>query len=375
MIHQTLQRLASGLALVLLLALPYSITAAQERRIIPEPGLAKEFGTLIAMNSAFVAVLTRQWTDPFPPSRLQVYRRDDALVPVLDRLVPTVYVHQLVMSEDVLAVGIENEFILYRRIGTRWYPGQSLSGDHVAVDGSSVVIATCDHKVEAPGCRIRTYSVFGAAPVLENEFSRPDVLALALAGGTLYVSEVESDSDTGVQTKQIRSYTRAAKDQWEPLGVVRPGTDPASYKSLRFDYGSSLVASPNTLVIESAFCSAYDGTGSCVILDVTNKPRAKTGTSQTFMYSSTDPEFLLRFEDEQSKAVIAGSRIVVLRNDGSLDHFLLTGKAAPAKKPSIAARLKQQGRRAVAIAGTSNGIAIVVEKSDRAEREVWIAPP
>jgi len=108
---------------------------------------------------------------------------------------------------------------------------------------------------------------------------------------------------------------------------------------------------------------------------MTNEPRARTGTSHTFMHSSTDPEFLLRFEDEQSRAVLAGSRIVVLRNDGSLDHFLLTGKAAPAKKPSIAARLKQQGRRAVAIAGTSNGIAIVVEKSDRAEREVWIAPP
>lgn len=374
MTHQTLQRFVSALALLLALALPHSITVAQEVRIVPEPALAKEFGTLIAMNSAFVAVLTRQWTDPYPPSRLQVYRRDDVLAPVLDRSVPTTYVHQLVMSEDVLAVGIGSEFILYRRIGARWYPGQSLAGDLVAVDGSSVVVATCNDEVEAPGCRIRTYSVSGAAPVIENEFSRPRIIALALAGGTLYVSEVESDSDTGVQTKQIRSYTRAANGRWEPVGVIRPGTDPDSYRSLRFDYGSSLVASPNTLVIESAFCSAYDGTASCVILDVTDAPQAKAGTSHTFMYSSTDPEFLLRFEDEQSKVVIAGTRIVVLR-DGSLERFLLTGKAAPANEPSIATRLKQQSLRAVAVAGTSDGIAIVVEKNDRAEREVWVARP
>lgn len=375
MTHRSLGLRLSGLVLVFALALPYSINAADERRIVLEPVPAEPSRTLIAMNSAFVAVLTRQWADPFPPSRLQVFRHndtDDALEPVLDRLVPRAYVHQLVMSEDVLAVGIENEFIIYRRIGNRWFPGQSLVGERVAVEGSSVVVAVagCVMKVKPPGCQIRTYSVAGSAPVLESEFSRPSVIALALAGGALYVSEVEFDSETGAETKQIRSYIRAANGQWKSVGVIRPERAPESY---RFDYGSSLVASPNTLVIESEFCDAYDGTQSCLILDVTNEPQAKTGTSQTFLYSATDPEFLLRSADQQSKAVLAGSRIVVLMNDGSLDHFLLTGEPVPVNESSLSTRLKQQDRRAVAIAGASSGLAIVVKKRDGTERELWVS--
>lgn len=361
-----LQLLPTGLALAL--ALLHSTSIAQERRIVLEPALGRDSGTLIAMNSAFVAVLTRPWTYPFPPSRLQMYRRDDVVEPVLDRLVPLVYIHKLVMSEDILAVGIETEFLLYRRIGTRWFPAQSISGEHVAVESTSVVTAACD-AAKATGCQIRTYSLSGPTPVLEDEFSLPHVFAVALAGGTLYVSELSESNSNIKTTSQIRSYTRTPTGHWEPLGLIRPKRTLDGFK-----YGSLLIASPDALVIERLGAGIYDGTGNEVSLDVTNAPRAKTGTSRTFVHPTpstrTDPE-VIRFRDEQSKAVLASSKIFVLRN-GNLDHFLLDGRVASRKKPSIAKRWKKEGRRAVTIAGTSNGIAIVVEKPDGVEREVWI---
>jgi hypothetical protein len=309
----------------------------------------KRMDTFVQASGSTIAVASRDWANPFPPTKFQVFLAHAGEL-AIDATTPIAYWHEVGASDNLFAVSMKDgRVLLFRRDGDRFLHSGAITADHFFVSGD-LVIAFFKGTLSAYAFEGKTATVKFSAKICDEDCQ---VRSITRSGKFVYVAMNAGNSSAVVRAFQIND---------KQFTYAYDLSDPSPNPDVSF--ANQLQSSSNLLVVEN-MGPVHEAPYELVVHVF------KLGLAKPVWLGRVFPIewHLWKQQYAQTSVVAVGNRLFALIND-ELKEYDFKRKDWSAVKDQTAWTKDQW--RPVTIASAMNKLVVVLERADHSAREARV---